>query len=144
MSKEKLARGLVGGALTLRYLKEMKENYEKGDWAEAAKDTAFFSIAIAPVAAPSLFWNAVYPVAAGYAVGIGATAVIAEATGIGEWEEVIFEMGLYPVETIKDWPGVVLPAIKSEITDPIITYLEEDIWADQLVKPISEWWSGLF
>jgi hypothetical protein len=137
-AKVKIARGLVGVYLTAQYYKEMQENYRKGDWLEAAKDTAFFSVAMAPVVAPNFFFGSVaFPVTVGIGTGLIATAVILEVTGIGEWEDVV-EFALDP-PTPAEWAEVVGPAIVSEVTDPAIKYLKEDLWQKQIVDPITGW-----
>jgi len=33
-----------------------------------------------------------------------------------------------------------LPTIRDQITDPVITYLRDEIWQEQLVDPITEYW----
>jgi len=137
VTKVTIARGVTGAYLLLRYHKEMQENYRKGDWAEAAKDTAFFAVAITPVVAPNFFFGTLAPVWIGAAVGVGVTIAIVEFTGIGTAEEVI-DLVLDPPSP-KEWIDVVGPAIVSEVTDPVITYLEEEIWQKGLVDPITGW-----
>lgn len=117
VTKVGIARGLVGFYITVDYLDQMKDNYRKGDWLEAGKDTAFYTLAMAPVIAPKLFWGTVaYPVTVGVAVGFVATVAIVELTGIGDWEDVV-EIYLNPVETLKSYPEVVGPAIVENISD---------------------------
>jgi len=141
VTKVGIARGLVGFYITVEYLDQMKDNYRKGDWLEAGKDTAFYTLAMAPVIAPKLFWGTVaYPVTVGVAVGFVATVAIVELTGIGEFEDVV-DMYLNPVETIKELPEaaeVVGNFIVENVTDPAITALEET-WQTQLVEPVGEW-----
>lgn len=140
MGREQVARGLIGGYITLRYLKEMEDNYRKGDWLEAAKDTGWFAIAIAPVVAPRFFFGAVaYPVVVGATLGLTATAVILEVTGLGEWEDVV-ELIVDPPSP-KEFYKVVAPAIREEITEPIIDYVVDELWQKQLVEPIGGWLS---
>lgn len=132
--KVKVARGLIGFYITMGYVKEMKGNYEEGDWLEAAYDTGRYALVMTPVVAPRLFFGTIaFPVVVGAAIGVTATAVIVEATGIGEWEEVV-ELALDP--PFNDWVEVVVPAIQSEITEPIIEYIETT-WEEQIVQPIS-------
>jgi len=137
-TKAKIARGLVGGYLTLQYYKEMKENYRKGDWLEAVKDTGIYAVTITPFVAPTFFFAQVaFPVTIGVGAGLIATAAIVEVTGIGEWEDVV-EMALDP-PTPKEWIEVVAPAIQSEVTEPVIEYVTEELWQKQLVDPIGGW-----
>lgn len=115
LSKVVIARGITAAYLLLRYRNEMQENYAKGDWAEAAKDTAFFAVAITPIVAPSFFFGTVaYPVLVGAAIGVGATIAIVEITGIGTAEEVI-EMVVDP--PIDDWYEVVAPAVEEKFAE---------------------------
>lgn len=123
--KEQTARWLIGGYLTARYIKEMKENYDNEDWLEASKDTAFFAVAITPVLAPRFFFGTVmFPVTVGVAAGVATTAVIVEATGIGTWQEVV-ELALDPPSP-KEWYRVVAPEVKREVSETIETSL--GIW----------------
>jgi len=141
VTKSKVARGLVGFYITVEYLDQMEDNYRKGDWLEAGKDTAFYAAAMLPVVAPKFFWGTVmYPVTVFVASTFVATWVIVELTGIGDVEDVA-EIYLNPVETLKSYPEVVGPAIVENITDPAITYLEEELWQKQLVEPIGGWLS---
>jgi len=144
VTKSKVARGLVGFYITVEYLDQMNDNYKKGDWLEAGKDTAFYGMAMFPVVAPKLFWGTVaFPVTIFVASTFVATVAIVEITGIGEWEDVV-EIYLNPVETIKELPEVaeiVGNHIVENYTDPAITYLEEEIWQKQLVEPIGGWLS---
>jgi len=140
VTKGGIARGLVGFYITVEYLDQMKDNYRKGDWLEAGKDTAFYTLAMAPVVAPKLFWGTVaFPVTVGVAVGFVTTVAIVEATGIGKWEDVV-EIYLNPIETIKNFPEVVGPAIVENITDPALSALEE-VWQTQIVEPVGGWLS---
>jgi len=138
MSKVKLARGLVGGWLIGRYYREMKENYQKGDWLEAGKDTAYFAITIGPVVAPNLAWRAAAPVILGVGAGLIVTVAIVEATGIGTTEDVI-DMVLDPPSP-SEFLDVVGPQVQEHITEPIIDYLFEEIWQKQLVDPLTQIW----
>jgi len=141
VTKSKVARGLVGFYITVEYLDQMEDNYRKGDWIEAGKDTAFYAVAMLPVVAPKFFWGTVmYPVTVFVASTFVATVAIVELTGIGTWQDVV-EIYLHPVETLKEFPEVVGSAIVENITDPAITYLEEEIWEKQLVEPIGGWLS---
>jgi len=138
VTKVGVARGITAAYLVLQYRKEMQENYRKGDWVEAAKDTAFFSVAILPVVAPSFFFGSVaFPVLTGVAIGVGVTMVIVEVTGIGTAEEVL-DLVLDPPSP-KEWYEVVAPAVREEITEPIIDYVTEELWQEQLVDPIGGW-----
>jgi len=138
VTKVTVARGLTAGYLTLKYLKEMDENYKKGDWAEAAKDTGWYALAMAPVVAPTFFFGTVaYPVTVGIGVGIVSTAIFLEATGLGEWEDAV-DLLLDP-PTPKEWIEVVGPAIRTEVIDPTVEYVTEELWQKQLVDPISDW-----
>jgi len=92
----------------------MQENYAKGDWAEAAKDTAFFAVAVTPVVAPNFFFGTLAPVWIGAAVGVGATIAIVELTGIGTAEEVL---DLIVDPPIDDWYEVVAPAVKEKFAE---------------------------
>jgi len=113
LSKVVIARGITAAYLLLRYRNEMQENYAKGDWAEAAKDTAFFAVAITPVVAPSFFFGTVaYPVLVGAAIGVGATIAIVELTGIGTAEEVLDLIVDPPMPD--EWYEVVAPAVKEK------------------------------
>jgi len=137
--KATAARWITAGWLTYNYVKEMEDNYQEGDWLEAAKDTAWYAVTAGPLMAPELVWGLAYPYVAGYALGVVVTATIAEATGIGEFEEVI-ELGANPPNPI-EWAEVVGPAIQSEITEPVIEYITEELWQRQLVDPIGGWLS---
>jgi len=140
VTKVGVARAITAGYLTLQYHKEMKENYRKGDWLEAAKDTAFFAVVLAPVVAPNFFFGSIaFPILTGAAIGVGATMLIVELTGIGEAEEVL-DLVLDPPSP-QEWAEVVGPAIQSEITEPMIEYITEDLWQKQLVEPIGGWLS---
>lgn len=119
----------------------MKENYQKGDWAEAAKDTAFFAFTITPVVAPHFFFGTLAPYWIGIGAGVVATGIIVEATGIGEWEDVRDFVLQDPRDMPRDYFETVVPAIQSEITEPIIEYVTEEIWQKQLVDPIGGWLS---
>jgi len=142
-TKMKIARGLVGFYITVEYLDQMNDNYRKGDWLEAGKDTAFYTLAMAPIVAPKLFWGTVaYPVTIFVASTFAATVVIVELTGIGTVGDVV-EMYLSPVETIKELPEaaeVVGNYIVENITDPAISALEE-VWETQIVEPVGGWLS---
>jgi len=137
MSKAVIARGGIGFYLTARYIREMQDNYKKGDWLEAGKDSAFFAVAIAPVVAPRFFFTYVaFPVVMGVGAGTLAAMAIVEVTGIGEAEDVVdFVLDPDPV----DWYKVVAPAVREKITEPIIEYVTEELWQKQLVDPITEW-----
>lgn len=113
--KEIVARATLAGYLTLKYHKEMEDNYRKGDWAEAAKDTAFFAVAMTPVVAPNFFFGTLAPYWIGFGVGAVATAVIVEATGIGEWEDVR-DLVLEPPSP-KEWYEVIAPEVKREVKE---------------------------
>jgi len=112
LSKVVLARGITAAYLLLKYRKEMQENYAKGDWAEAAKDTAFFAVAITPVVAPNFFFGTLAPVWIGAAVGVGATIAIVELTEIGTAEEVL-ELIVDPPTPV-EWYEVVAPAVEEK------------------------------
>jgi len=122
VTKVTIARGVTGAYLLLRYHKEMQENYRKGDWAEAAKDTAFFAVAITPVVAPTFFFGTLAPYWIGIGAGVVATGIIVEVTGIGEWEDVRDFVLQDPRDMPRDYLETVVPAIQSEITGPIIEY----------------------
>jgi len=140
VTKVAVARALTATYLVLKYQKEMKDNYRKGDWAEAGKDTAFFAVTMLPVVAPNFFFGTVaFPVLTGAAIGVAATIVIVEATGIGTAEEVL-DLLLDPPSP-KKWVEVVGPAIREEITEPVIEYVTEELWQKQLVDPIGGWLS---
>jgi len=40
-----------------------------------------------------------------------------------------------------EWADVVVPAIQSEVTEPIIEYVTEELWQNQIVDPITAWGS---
>jgi len=82
MSKVVVARGLTATGITAKYLYEMNQNYENGDWLEAGKDTAFYGLAVAPVVAPNLFFGATYPYLAGIAVGLAGAYVVSDQLGL--------------------------------------------------------------
>jgi len=113
-TKIKLARGITAAYLFLRYKKEMEENYRKGDWVEAGKDTAWFAFAVTPVVAPNLFFGTLAPVWIGLGAGVIATAAIVEVTGIGTTQDVI-DLVLDPPNPV-EWYQVVAPEVgkKSE------------------------------
>jgi hypothetical protein len=111
ITKAGLARLSIGSYLALQYQQEMKENYRKGNWLEAAKDTAFFAVAMTPIVAPAFFFGTLAPVWIGLGVGVIATAVIVEATDIGTTQDVI-DMVLDP--PITDWYEVVAPEIEKK------------------------------
>ena len=89
----------------------MQENYRKGDWAEAAKDTAFFAVAVTPVVAPNFFFGTLAPYWIGIGAGVVATGIIVEATGIGEWEEVRDFVLQDPRDMPRDYFETVAPVI---------------------------------
>jgi len=136
-----VARGIAATYLVLKYHKEMKDNYREGDWAEAGEDTFFFSIKILPVVAPSFFFGTLGPYIIGIGAGVVATGIIVEATGIGEWEDVRDFVLQDPRDMPRDYWETVAPAIKSEVTEPIIKYVTEELWQKQLVDPIGGWLS---
>jgi len=143
VTKVGIARGLVGFYITVDYYYQMRDNYRKGDWVEAGKDTAFYAFAMMPVVAPKFFWGRImYPVTIFVASTAITTTVILELTGIGTAEDVA-EMYLNPVETIKELPAaaeIVGNHIVENYTDPAITALEE-VWQTQLVEPVGGWLS---
>jgi len=112
VTKVGAARGITAAYLLLRYKSEMEENYRKGDWAEAAKDTAFFAVAVTPVVAPNFFFGTLAPVWIGAAVGVGATMAIVELTGIGTYEDVL-DLVVDP-PTPKEWYNVVAPEFQKK------------------------------
>jgi hypothetical protein len=113
VSKATIARGGIGFYLTLRYLKEMQDNYRNGDWLEAGKDSAWFALAITPVVAPEFFFARVaYPVVMGVGAGTLAAIAIVEVTGIGEAEDVV-DFVLDP-PTPAEWYEVVAPAVEKK------------------------------
>jgi len=139
-TKSAIARGLVGIYITGKYVQEMQENYRKGDWLEAAKDTGWFAVAITPVVAPRFFFGTIaFPLTVGVAAGVATTAVVLEVTGLGDWEDAVV-LALDPPNPI-EWAEVVGPAIQSEVTEPIIEYVTEELWQKQLVDPITAWGS---
>jgi len=143
ITKVGIGRFLAGSYLALEYQKEMEENYRKGDWLEAAKDTGFFAVKMLPVVAPAFVFGTLAPVWGGVALGVVATAVIVEATGIGEWEDVR-DLLLDPDPF--EYYEVVAPVVQSEIIQPIKEYVTEEIWQKQLVDPIHrffrrQWWA---
>lgn len=94
----------------------MEENYAKGDWAEAAKDTAWLAVTLTPVVAPSFFFGTVaFPVLTGAAIGIGTTMIIVEVTGIGTAEEVL-DLVLDP-PTPTEWIDVVVPEVEKKFSE---------------------------
>jgi len=142
VTKVGVARGITATYLVLQYHKEMKDNYREGDWLEAAKDTAFFSVAMLPVVAPTFFFGTVaFPVLTGAAIGVAATIIIVEVTGIGTAEEVLDLVLTDPRDIPGKWIEVVGPAIREEITEPVIEYVTEELWQKQLVDPIGGWLS---
>jgi len=116
MSGAAQTRFTVGSYLTIRYLREMKQNWKDRDWREAISDTAWYGIAIAPVASPTL-WGAAHPYAVGTAIGIGATYVVADQLGYDteSFTELVFDTD------VRDIPGkyieVVGPAVLGKITE---------------------------
>lgn len=122
VTKVGIARGLTAAYLLLQYQKEMRENYAKGDWLEAAKDTGFLAITLTPVVAPNFFFGTVaFPVLTGVAIGVGATMVIVEVTGIGTAEEVLDLLLDPPSPT--EWYEVVAPEVEREFTETVTTTL---------------------
>lgn len=118
----------------------MQENYRKGDWLEATKDTGWFAVAITPVVAPRLFFGSIaFPLTVGAAAGVATTALVLEVTGLGDWEDAVV-LALDPPTPV-EWVEVVAPAIQSEVTQPIIEYVTEELWQKQLVDPITAWGS---
>jgi len=116
VTKVAVARGLTAAYLTGSYIRQMDDNYRKGNWVEAGKDTAFFSLAIAPVVAPNLFFGSiVYPVAVGVGVGLAATAVVLEATGLGDTQDVADL--LYDPPSPVEWYQTVVPEVKRELKE---------------------------
>jgi len=136
VTKVGIARGITAAWLLLKYRKEMEENYAKGDWLEAGQDTAWLAVTLTPVVAPNFFFGTVaFPVLTGAAIGVGATMVIVEATGIGTAEEVL-DLVLDP-PSAKQWFEVVGPAIQSEITEPALAYVY-GLW-EQGKKDVARW-----
>jgi hypothetical protein len=114
ITKVGLARAAAGAYIILDYHREMEENYRKGDWLEAAKDTGFFAVKMLPVVAPAFVFGAMAPYWIGAAVGVGATMAIVEITGIGEWEDVRdLVLDPDPVE----WYKVVAPELEKKYRD---------------------------
>jgi len=139
ITKVGLARAAIGTYLTLQYRKEMIENYEKGDWAEAAKDTAFFSVKMLPVVAPAFFFGTLAPFWIGLGAGVVVTAVIVEATGIGSYEDVLDLVLTPPLEIPKKYWDVVAPAVKEEIIVPAAeAYVG---WVDRRLQELELVWS---
>ena len=111
VTKVGVARGITATYLLLQYQKEMRDNYAKGNWLEAAKDTGWLALTLTPVVAPNFFFGTVaFPVLTGAAIGVGATMIIAEATGMGTAEEVL-DLVLDPPT---DWLEVVAPAVEQK------------------------------
>ena len=136
ITKVGLARAVVGTYLVLQYRKEMQDNYEKGDWAEAAKDTAFFSVKMLPVVAPAFFFGTLGPVWIGLGAGVIVTALIVEATGIGTTQDVI-DLVLDPPGPI-EWIEVVGPAVKEEIIVPAAEAYAG--WVDRRIEDVETGW----
>jgi len=114
VTKIGVARGITATYLLLQYQKEMRDNYDKGDWLEAAKDTGWLALTLTPVVAPNFFFGTVaFPVLTGAAIGVGATMIIVEATGIGTAEEVL-DLVLDPPT---DWLEVVAPALEEKFAE---------------------------
>jgi len=133
-----VARALTATYLTAKYLKEMNENYEAGNWLEAAKDTGVFAVTITPVVAPAFFFGSVaFPVTVGVTAGVIGTAAVLELTGLGEWEDAV-DLVLEPPTPI-EWYEVVAPAVKEKILAPTVEYVTEELWQKQLVRPVSGW-----
>lgn len=139
VTKVGVARGIAAGYLILQYRKEMKDNYREGDWAEAGKDTFFFSIKILPVVAPGFVFGTMAPVWIAGAGVVVTTAAIVELTGIGTTEDVIDLLLDPPMPD--EWYEVVGPAVREEIIDPTVEYVTEELWQKQLVEPIGGWLS---
>lgn len=114
VTKSTVARWGLAGYVTIIYIDEMQDNYEKGNWYEAAKDTGWYVLAMAPLVAPELFWgSAAYPVVIGIGVGLAATWVVLEVTGMGDWRDV---KDLIVDPPVGDWYDVVAPQVKKVVT----------------------------
>jgi len=134
VTKVGVARGLTAAYLLLQYRKEMEENYRKGDWAEAAKDTAVLGVTLTPVVAPNIFFGSIaFPVLTGVAIGTVTTMAIVEIAGIGTAEQVL-DLVLDPPSP-KEWTEVV----QDELIQPAKKYVIEELWEEQLVKPVTGW-----
>jgi hypothetical protein len=116
MSGAAQTRFTVGSYLTIRYLREMKQNYKAGDWREAFSDTAWYAIAIAPIASPTV-WGAAHPYVVGTALGIGATYVVADQLGYDTepFTELVFDTDVRDIP--KKYIEVVGPAVLGKITE---------------------------
>lgn len=119
------ARWGAAGFVTILYVDEMQDNYEKGNWLEAAKDTGWYVLAMTPLVAPEFFWGSVaFPVIAGATLGLGVTWLILEVTGIGDAGDV-WEIITDP--PIGDWGGewydVVAPEVKRKVSETYYTTL---------------------
>lgn len=132
MSKVVAARGLTAVGITAKYLYEMNENYDNGDWLEAGQDTAFYALAIAPVVAPNLFFGAMAPYAIGTAIGLTATYVIADQLGLDT--EPLTELILG--EDVVDIPVKYIEVVGPPILEEINYVFEET--EDQLMNEV-EW-----
>jgi len=88
ITKVGVGRFLVGSYIVLDYHKEMEENYAKGNWLEAAKDTGFFAVKMLPIVAPAFVFGTLAPVWGVVAVGVVGTAIVVEVTGLGDWRDV--------------------------------------------------------
>jgi len=142
VSKAAIARGGIGFYLTLRYLKEMQDNYRKGDWLEAGKDSAWFALAITPVVAPEFFFTRVaYPVVLGVGAGTLAAIAIVEVTGIGEAEDIV-NFVLDP-PTPAEWYDVVAPAVEKKFAEIDQKIVEVEIaaagWVDRRLMDVQHY-----
>jgi len=90
----------------------MKDNYRDGNWLEAAKDTAFFSVKLLPIVAPAFVFGTLGPVWLGLGAGVIVTAIIVKTTGLGTVEEVI-DLVLDPPNPV-EWFNVVAPEIRKK------------------------------
>ena len=112
VTKGGAARVIAASYLVLKYRKEMQENYRKGDWAEAGKDTFFFSLAVLPVVAPTFVFGTLAPVWVAGAGVVITTAAIVNLTGIGTTQDVIDILLDPPTPT--EWYDVVAPEVKKK------------------------------
>jgi len=118
VTKSTVARWGLASYVTAIYVDEMQDNYEKGNWYEAAKDTGWYVLAMTPLVAPEFFWGSVgFPIAVGVGVGLAATWIVLEVTGTGDAGDV-WDLIVDP--PVGDWGGeyydVVAPPVKKKVT----------------------------
>jgi len=135
------AQHFKGGATLIHALYTIDEVYEdeKVDWDDAGTIASFIAWEAVLWGTDFLEWREIHK----KPLYIIEAAIIAGgfiSYGIGGREGLMNYVDLMTGKvTPKEWLEVVGPAIQSEVTEPIIEYLTEELWQKQLVDPIGGW-----